>query len=31
MFKKLNILDEKDKRVRMISKDAKLPLSKEYK
>lgn len=31
MFKKLNILDEKDKRVRMISKDVKLPLSKEYK
>ena len=31
MFKKLNILDEKDKRLRKISKDAKLPLSKEYK
>lgn len=31
MFKKLNILDEKDSRLRKISKDAKLPLSKEYK
>ena len=31
MFKKLNILDEKDKRLRKISVDAKLPLSKEYK
>ena len=31
MFEKLNILDEKDKRLRMISKDAKLPLSQEYK
>jgi len=31
MFKKLDILDEKDKRLRVISKDAKLPLSKEYK
>ena len=27
MFKKLNILDEKDKRLRQISKDATFPLS----
>jgi len=27
MFKKLNILDEKDKRLRQISKDASLPLN----
>ena len=31
MFKKLNILDEKDKRLRKVSVDAKLPLSNEYK
>ena len=31
MFKKLNILDEKDSHLRKISKDAKLPLAKEYK
>lgn len=31
MFKKLDILDEKDKRLRNISVDAELPLSKEYK
>ncbi len=31
MFKKLNILDEKDKHLRKISVDAKLPLSDEYK
>ena len=31
MFKKLDILDEKDKRLRMISKDAEFPLSKEEK
>ncbi len=31
MFKKLDILDEKDKRLRMISKDATFPLNKEYK
>ena len=31
MFKKLNILDEKDKRLRKVSVDAKLPLSDEYK
>ena len=31
MYKKLNILDESDKRLRKISVDAKLPLSKEYK
>ena len=31
MFKKLDILDEKDKRLRKVSVDAKLPLSKEYK
>ena len=31
MFKKLDILDEKDKRIRMISKDATFPLNKEYK
>ena len=31
MFKKLNILDEKDKRLRMISKDATFPLSNEDK
>lgn len=30
MYKKLNILDEKDKRLRLISKDASLPLSLEY-
>lgn len=30
MFKKLDILDEKDSRLRKISVDAKLPLSKEY-
>lgn len=30
MFKKLNILDEKDLHLRKISVDAKLPLSKEY-
>ena len=30
MFKKLDILDEKDKRLRKVSVDAKLPLSKEY-
>lgn len=31
MYKKLNILDETDKRLRKISKDATLPLTKEYK
>ncbi len=31
MFEKLNILDEKDKRLRMISKEATLPLTKEDK
>lgn len=31
MFKKLDILDENDKRLRKVSVDAKLPLSKEYK
>ncbi len=31
MFKKLNILDEKDPHLRKISKDANLPLSNEYK
>ena len=31
MFKKLDILDEKDSRLRKISKDATLPLSKKYK
>lgn len=31
MFKKLNILDEKDPHLRKTSVDAKLPLSKEYK
>ena len=31
MFKKLNILDEKDPHLRKISKEAKLPLSNEYK
>lgn len=31
MFKKLNILDEKDKRLRIVSEDAKFPLSKEEK
>ena len=31
MFKKLDILNEKDKRLRMISKDATFPLSKEEK
>ncbi len=31
MFKKLDILDEKDKRLRMISKDATFPLAKEDK
>ena len=31
MYKKLNILDEKDKHLRIKSVDAKLPLSKEYK
>ena len=31
MFKKLNILDEKDVRLRKVSKDATLPLTKEYK
>lgn len=30
MFKKLDILDEKDSKLRKISVDAKLPLSKEY-
>ena len=31
MFEKLNILDEKDSHLRKKSKEAKLPLSKEYK
>ena len=31
MFKKCNILDEKDKRLRIISKEVNFPLSKEYK
>jgi len=31
MYKKLNILDEKDKRLRLISEDATFPLSKEEK
>ena len=31
MFKKLDILDEKDPHLRKVSVDAKLPLSKEYK
>lgn len=31
MFKKLNILDEKDKHLREVSVDAKMPLKKEYK
>ena len=31
MYEKLDILDEKDKRLRQISKDAVLPLSDEYK
>ena len=31
MFKKLDILDEKDKRLRMISKEVTFPLSKEDK
>ena len=31
MFKKLNILDEKDTRLRKISKEATLPISDEYK
>lgn len=31
MYKKLDILDEKDERLRKISVDAKLPLNKEYK
>lgn len=31
MFKKLDILDEKDKRLRTISEDATFPLPKEYK
>ena len=31
MFKKLDILDEKDKRLRLISKDVVFPLSKEEK
>lgn len=31
MFKKLNILDEKDPHLRLLSKDATLPLSKKYK
>ncbi len=31
MYKKLNILEDSDKHLRMISKDAKLPLSDEYK
>ena len=31
MFKKLDILDEKDKRLRQISKDVTFPLKKEYK
>ena len=31
MFKKLNILDEKDPHLRKVSKEASFPLSKEYK
>ena len=31
MFKKLNILDEKDKRLRLISEDVTFPLTKEEK
>ena len=31
MYKKLNILDEKDKHLRQVSVEATLPLSKEYK
>ena len=31
MFKKLNILDEKDKRLRQISEEVTFPISKEYK
>ena len=31
LFEKLNILDEKDKRLRKISKDATFPLTKEDK
>ena len=31
MYKKLDILDEKDQRLRKVSVDATLPLSKEYK
>ena len=31
MFKKLNILDEKDKRLRIISSEVNMPLDKEYK
>ena len=31
MYEKLNILDEKDKRLRIVSKEASLPLSQEYK
>ena len=31
MFEKLNILDEKDRRLRIVSKDATLPLTDEYK
>lgn len=31
MFKKLNILDEKEKALRKVSVDAKFPISKEYK
>ena len=31
MFKKLNILDEKDEHLRKVSVDAKFPLSKDYK
>ncbi len=31
MYEKLNILDEKDKRLRLISKEATLPVSDEYK
>lgn len=31
MFKKLNILDEKEKSLRKVSVDAKFPISKKYK
>lgn len=31
MFKKLDILDEKDKRLRLVSKEVTFPISKEYK